>query len=92
MLITWLSYADLAALVRCARTAPKVEHTIVFGASANRHRWWDNHAAAHRGWTPRDSREGFRARIKAMPSANPDDPAVRFQGGAYVKMGPDGDA
>lgn len=91
MLITWLSYADLAALVRCALTAPKVEHTIVFGASANRDSWWDNHAAAHLGWTPQDSSEGFRQRIEAMPPANPDDPAERFQGGAYVNMGPYGD-
>ena len=88
MLVTWLSYADLALLVRCALCAPKVEHTIVFGASANRDSWWDNHAAAHLGWTPRDSSERFRASIESKPAGDPDDPAERFQGGAYVKMGP----
>lgn len=88
MLITWLSYADLAELVRCALCAPKVEHSIVFGASANRDSWWDNHAAAHLGWTPRDSSERFRASIESKPAGDADDPAERFQGGAYVKMGP----
>ena len=88
MLITWLSYADLAELVRCALCAPKVEHTIVFGASANRDSWWDKHAAAHLGWTPRDSSERFRAAIEAMPAGDPNDPAEMFQGGTYVTMGP----
>lgn len=68
MLITWLSYGDLAELVRCALCAPKVEHTIVFGASANRDSWWDNHAATHLGWTPRDSSERFRVGIEYQAS------------------------
>ncbi len=88
MLITWLSYDDMAGLVRCALTAPKVEHTIVFGASDNRDSWWDNRHAAHLGWQPKSSSEPFRARMEALPPVDPDDPAERFQGGAYVKMGP----
>lgn len=88
MLITWLSYGDMAELVRCALTAPKVEHTIVFGASANRDSWWDNKHAAHLGWTPKDSSEPFRARMEALPPVDPSDPAERFQGGGYVRMGP----
>lgn len=88
MLITWLSYDDMAELVRCALTAPKVEHTIVFGASNNRDSWWDNRHAAHLGWQPKSSSEPFRARMEALPPVDPDDPAERFQGGGYVKMGP----
>lgn len=88
MLITWLAYPDMSELVRCALTAPKVEHTIVFGASKNRDSWWDNQHAAHLGWTPKDSAEPFRARMEALPPVDPNDPAERFQGGGYVKMGP----
>ena len=92
MLITWLSYADMLELVRCALTAPKVEHTIVFGASANEsadgNSWWNNKYATHLGWTPKDSAEPFRARMEALPPVDPNDPAERFQGGGYVKMGP----
>jgi uronate dehydrogenase len=88
MLITWLSYADMAELVRCSLVAPKVEHTIVFGASNNRDSWWDNQHAAHLGFVPKDSAEPFRARMDALPPVDPNDPAERFQGGGYVKMGP----
>ena len=92
MLITWLSYADMSELVRCALTAPRVEHTIVFGTSANQsadgNSWWDNQHAAHLGFVPKDSAEPFRARMEALPPLDPNDPAERFQGGGYVKMGP----
>ena len=88
MLITWLSYADMSELVRCALTAPRVEHTIVFGMSNNRDSWWDNKHAAHLGFVPKDSAEPFRARMEALPPVDPNDPAERFQGGGYVKMGP----
>ena len=88
MLITWLSYDDMAELVRCSLTAPKVEHTIVFGASANRDGWWDNQAAAHLGWVPKSNTEAYRARMEALPPVDPNDPAERFQGGGYTTMGP----
>ena len=88
MLITWLSYRDMAELVRCSLTAPDVQHTITFGTSANRDAWWDNKAAAHLGYVPKDSAEPFRARMEALPPVDANDPAERFQGGGYVKMGP----
>jgi uronate dehydrogenase len=88
MLVTWLSYRDLAELVRCALAAPKVGHMIVYGASANRDSWWDNRTAASLGWKPVDSTEPFRAALEATPPLAPDDPAAIFQGGAFVRMGP----
>jgi uronate dehydrogenase len=87
MLTTWLSYDDLVELVRCALQAPDVGCTIVYGASANRDSWWDNRAAAHLGWTPRDSSEPFRARLESRPPP-PGDPLLTHQGGAFVKLGP----
>jgi uronate dehydrogenase len=88
MLVTWLSYADLTELVRASLFAPGVGHTIAFGASANRDSWWDNRLASRLGWTPKDSTERFRAAREADPPADPSSPAERFQGGAYVTMGP----
>jgi len=88
MLVTWLSYADLTELVRACLFAPRVGHTIVFGASANRDSWWDNSKARHLGWKPHDTSEGFRAAREAQPPGDPASPAELFQGGAYVMMGP----
>lgn len=88
MLATWLSYDDLVELVRCALFAPSPGHTVIFGASDNRAGWWDNAAAAHLGFRPRDSADGERARLEALPPPDPADPAGRFQGGPFVSAGP----
>lgn len=88
MLVTWLSYRDLTELVRCCLFAPQLGHTIVYGASDNRDKWWDNSKAAHIGFHPQDSSEPFRAKVEALPALDPGDPAAVYQGGAFVKSGP----
>jgi uronate dehydrogenase len=88
MLITWLSYADLTELVRCALFAPQVGHTIVYGASDNRDKWWSNAQAAHLGFVPKDSSEPLRAKAESVPALDASDPARIYQGGAFVKAGP----
>jgi uronate dehydrogenase len=88
MLITWLSYRDLAELVRCCLFAPRVGHTIVYGMSANRDKWWDNSKAAHLGFHPQDSSEPFREKVEAFPPLDAADPAAQYQGGGFVKAGP----
>jgi len=88
MLITWLSYRDLTELVRRCLFAPNIGHTIVYGMSANRDTWWDNGKAAHLGFRAHDSSEPFRAKVEAQPPLDPADPAVVFQGGGFVKLGP----
>ncbi|WP_459614562.1 NAD-dependent epimerase/dehydratase family protein [Bordetella sp. 2513F-2] len=88
MLVTWLSYDDLTQLVVRSLFTPGVGHTIVYGASANRDSWWDNREARHLGFEPKDSSEPFRAAVESQPQPDPDDPATRFQGGAFVKAGP----
>lgn len=88
MLATWLSAADLVRLVKCVAAAPRVGHAIVYGASANREQWWDNRHAAFLGWQPQDSSDAFRAKVEAAaPRPQADDPAVRFQGGAFAAAG-----
>jgi uronate dehydrogenase len=89
MLATWLSYDDLERLVVASLTAPVVGHSIVFGMSDNTTTWWDNTPARHIGFRPQDSSEPFRAaREAAQPALDPQDPAVIYQGGAFVRMGP----
>ena len=88
MLVTWLSYRDLAELVRCCLFAPQLGHTIVYGMSANRDKWWDNTQAAHLGFHPQDSSEPFREKIEALAPLASDDPAAIYQGGGFVKSGP----
>jgi uronate dehydrogenase len=88
MLVTWLSFRDLTELVRCCLFAPRLGHTIVYGASANRDKWWDNSKAEHLGFVAQDSSEPFRAKVEALPALDPADPAAQYQGGAFVKAGP----
>lgn len=88
MLVTWLSYDDLTDLVVRSLFTPDVGHLVVYGASANRDIWWDNSGAAVLGFAPKDSSEQFRAQVEAQAPLPADDPAARYQGGAFVKAGP----
>lgn len=88
MMVTWLSYDDLTDLVTRSLFTPDVGHLIVYGASANRDRWWNDDAARILGFVPQDSSERFRAQVEAQPPLAADDPAARYQGGAFVKAGP----
>ncbi len=88
MLVTWLSYRDLTELVRCALFAPNVDHTVVYGVSNNRDKWWDNSQAAHLGFVAQDSSEPFRAKLESTPALDAADPAKIYQGGGFVKAGP----
>ncbi|MNR42350.1 hypothetical protein D3C85_1608570 [compost metagenome] len=60
----------------------------MYGASANRDSWWDNSGAAVLGFAPKDSSERFREQVEAQAPLPADDPAARYQGGAFVKAGP----
>ena len=88
MMSTWLSYDDLTRLIEKSLFTPGVGHTVVYGASANRDGWWDNHAAARLGFVPQDSSEPFRAQVEARPAPAADDPAAVYQGGAFTAQGP----
>lgn len=94
MLATWLAVEDFADLLARAFAAPRLGYTIVYGASANDERWWDNAHAGFLGWTPRHSSAKWRTEVMAAagPEA-PTDPAVIYQGGAFVSQAhPDDEA
>lgn len=93
MLSTWLSYGDLMSLCATGFAAPRVGHTVVYATSNNDQQWWDNSRAAFLGWKPKDNAANWRAEILA--AAKPDsatDPAVIYQGGAFVTAGHPDDA
>ena len=88
MLATWMSFDDLERLVLAALTARDVGHSIICGMSANPHAWWDNAPAAHIGYAPQDSSAPWAAEIeRSTPPGDPTDPAVIYQGGAFVRQG-----
>ncbi|MEX3936243.1 NAD-dependent epimerase/dehydratase family protein [Paraburkholderia phymatum] len=85
MLVTYLSYRDFIELVRCSLFTNRVGHVVVYGASDNPVKWWDNTKAGFLGFRPRDSSEQFAERFPmTAPTVERDDPAQRFQGGAFV--------
>jgi uronate dehydrogenase len=89
MLATWMSYDDLERLVVASLTAPVVGHSVIYGMSDNTTTWWDNTAARHIGYRAQDSSEPFRAAVEArQPTLDLNDPAVIYQGGAFVTKGP----
>jgi uronate dehydrogenase len=89
MLHTWMSFDDLERLVVAALTAPAVGHSVICGVSANPHVWWDNTPARHIGYVPHDSSAPWVAEIeRSTPPGDPGDPAVIYQGGAFVRQGP----
>ncbi len=88
MLATWLGVEDLVDLLARAFAAPQLGHTVVYGASDNAEQWWDNRHAQFLGWRPRQSSAPWREAVEAADGRlDPDDPAVRFQGGKFVALG-----
>jgi len=71
--------------VRCSLFTNRVGHAVVYGASDNPVKWWDNAKAGFLGFNPKDSSAQFDGLFPATgPTAERDDPAQRFQGGAFV--------
>jgi uronate dehydrogenase len=57
--------------------------------SDNATTWWDNTPARHIGYRPQDSSEVFRAEVEGrQQTLDRADPAVVYQGGAFVRTGP----
>jgi uronate dehydrogenase len=88
MMVSYLGYDDLVELVRCALFTPRVDHSIIYGVSANPVRWWDNAQAAHLGFHAKESSQRF---ADLFPSAAPrdnDSPEHVYQGGPWVLSTP----
>ena len=86
MLSTWLSPRDFLSLIRRVFTAPKLGCPVIYGVSANKDTWWDNHAVQYLGWEPQDSSESYRADIKAQAAqrGQTSDSLLQYQGGNFA--------
>ena len=94
MLITYLSLNDLVELLRCSLTAVRVGHTITFGVSNNKGKWWDDRHSRHLGYVPKDSSdqwiEKFAGEKHFVPSQNESEYPFtdKYQGGGFMLAGP----
>jgi uronate dehydrogenase len=84
MLSLWLSPADCARLLHAALTADGVQHSIVYGSSANTRLWWDLSGARELGYAPEDDSEPYAAKLIAeQGELSDDDPAHTRLGGHF---------
>ena len=84
MLATWMSADDMVRLIERMIRAPRLGCPTVYGVSANAELWWDNSHADYLGWTPQDTSEPWREEKVAAERPDPQDPLVRFHGGAFT--------
>jgi len=87
MMATWMSDRDMLRLIETMIFAPRLGCPVVYGVSANRECWWDNSKASYLGWQPQDSSEQFAAKFADFEPGDPEDPAVKYQGGGFAKAG-----
>ena len=88
MLASWMSFDDLHRLITACLTTPVLGHTAIFGISNNAVAWYDNSAARHVGYVPKDSSDVYRDDIYARTQApNITDPTAIYQGGAFLLVG-----
>lgn len=88
-LATWLGLEDLVQLLRRALLTPRVGHTITFGVSDNPGAWWDDRHARFLRYQPVQSSRQFAGQVPdAVDWTDPNDPALIYQGGAFLSMGP----
>lgn len=87
MMATWMSDRDMLRLIDRFLKVPRLGCPVVYGVSDNDEKWWDNSKAGYLGWTPKDSSRAFEGLYPDEPAEDPDDPAVKYQGGGFAKAG-----
>ncbi|MFF1295488.1 MULTISPECIES: NAD-dependent epimerase/dehydratase family protein [unclassified Streptomyces] len=89
MLSVWMSPADGARLFHAALTAENVQHTVVYGSSANTRLWWDLSTARAIGYDPRDDSEQYAEKLIAeQGELDPENIAHAHLGGHFVSDPP----
>lgn len=85
MLATWLSFDDLAELIKRVFATDRLGCPVIYGVSANKEVWWDNSKVAYIGWQPQDSSAQFEAEEYLQQQAqDPSHRSVRYQGGGFA--------
>ncbi|HEX8611309.1 MAG TPA: NAD(P)-dependent oxidoreductase [Telluria sp.] len=89
MMITYLSLDDLVEALRCSLFAARAGHTIAFGVSGNKAKWWDDRHSRHLGFVAKDSSTRFEHKFPFSGSYAPaDDITITYQGGGFLLTGP----
>ncbi|HJQ57443.1 MAG TPA: NAD(P)-dependent oxidoreductase, partial [Vineibacter sp.] len=81
----WVSWRDLAQLVRIGLEHPDIHFEIAYGVSDNERSWFDNSSAYRLGYRPKDRAEDYAAEVLAKEP--PEDPALvgpRVIGGTFA--------
>ncbi|GAA1368759.1 NAD-dependent epimerase/dehydratase family protein [Streptomyces beijiangensis] len=85
MLSVWMSPGDGARLFHAALTAEDVQHSVVYGSSANTRLWWDLTSAKALGYEPRDDSEQYAEKIIAeQGELDRSNPAHVHLGGPFL--------
>jgi uronate dehydrogenase len=85
-LSTWLSYGDLAKMVRRCLEVKKLGAGVFWGVSGNQQGWWSDRAAEVLGFQPSDDAETYRDEVQRESHRN--DPIARqYQGGSMCSDG-----
>ncbi|MEV8366057.1 NAD-dependent epimerase/dehydratase family protein [Streptomyces niveus] len=89
MLSVWMSPGDGARLFHAALTAEDVQHTVVYGSSANTRLWWDLSTARALGYEPRDDSEQYADKLVAeQGELDPENPDHANLGGHFCTNPP----
>ena len=84
-LAMWLSWRDLAQLVRIGLEHPTLRYAVVYGVSGNDRTFYDNQVAFDLGYRPQDNAEDHAAEVLAASA--PEDatlPGVVAMGGDFA--------
>lgn len=81
-LSTWLSERDAVQLVERCLTVPTLGHTIVYGVSANKHRWWSDAGWEQVGFVPVDDGQDYASQIPEEL----DEQGARWHGGVFAEQ------
>jgi len=88
MLSTWMSIDDFTDLIKRVFAADRLGCPVVYGVSDNPSKWWDNTKVGYLGWNPKDSSAAFENEPYILEEVvDPNDPAVRYQGGGFAASG-----
>ena len=84
----WMSFNDFTSMVKQVFETPRVAYTVIYGASNNKEKWWDNHLSSYIGWNPEDSSEKFASDLDIVSdNSDPLHPDTIYQGGFWTSNG-----
>lgn len=91
-LSVWVSWRDLAQLVRIGLEHPSLRYAVVYGVSDNARGFYDNRAAFDLGYAPRDRAEDHAAAVLAATGPEPpDEVGTMVMGGHFANLDHAGD-